>query len=158
MRGWLVLAFLLLSTGGSSAAIDAVNIYEPRRFGHFIGDTLERRVEVITSGDTELFTAALPRPGPLTYWLDLVSIEHKSREDNGRRIYDITLKYQIFYSALEAKRLDIPAFPLRFKNPGSVSIRCRSTRRARRIFAVRQLHRICASARVGDLSSPRNRR
>ena len=62
MRSWLAIAFLLLSIGGSSAAIDAVNVYEPRTFGHFLGDTLERRVEVITSGNTELFTAALPRP------------------------------------------------------------------------------------------------
>ncbi|SFV34054.1 nonribosomal peptide synthetase MxaA [Hyphomicrobium facile] len=121
MRSWLAIAFLLVSAGGSSAAIDAVNIYEPRKFGYFIGDILERRVEVITSGDTQLFTAALPRPGPLTYWLDLVSIKHTEREASGRRIYDITLKYQIFYSALEAKRLDIPAFPLRFINPGSAA-------------------------------------
>ena len=121
MRGWLAIAFILLGCGGSSAAVDAVNIYEPRTFGHFIGDTLERRVEVITSGGTELFTAALPRPGPLTYWLDLVSIQHSAREDSGRRIYDIVLKYQIFYSALEAKRLDIPAFPLKFKNPDSAT-------------------------------------
>ncbi|MBS0251259.1 MAG: nonribosomal peptide synthetase MxaA [Proteobacteria bacterium] len=121
MRNWLAFAFLLLSVGGSSAAIEAVNVYEPRKFGHFLGDTLERRVEVITSGKTELFTAALPRPGALTYWLDLVSIDHSEREENGRRIYDITLKYQIFYSALEAKQLDIPSFPLRFKNPNSVA-------------------------------------
>ncbi|HET6390656.1 nonribosomal peptide synthetase MxaA [Hyphomicrobium sp.] len=122
MRGWLAIALLLVSAGPSSAAIDAVNIYEPRTFGYFLGDTLERQVEVITSGDTELFTAALPRPGPLTYWLDLVAIEHKERKANGQRIYDITLKYQIFYSALEAKKLDIPAIPLRFRNPnGSVA-------------------------------------
>ncbi len=121
MRSWLAIAFLLLSVGGSSAAIDAVNVYEPRKFGHFLGDTLERRVEVITSGSTELFTAALPRPGALTYWLDLVSIDHSEREEGGRRIYDIYLKYQIFYSALEAKQLDIPSFPLRFKNPNSVA-------------------------------------
>lgn len=121
MRSWLAIAFLLLSSGESSAAIDAVNVYEPRKFGHFLGDKLERRVEVITSGSTELFTAALPRPGALTYWLDLVSIDHSEREENGRRIYDITLGYQIFYSALEAKQLDIPSFPLRFKNPNSVA-------------------------------------
>ncbi|CAA2137868.1 nonribosomal peptide synthetase MxaA [Hyphomicrobium sp. ghe19] len=117
MRAWLTIAILLLSAGGSSAAIDAVNVYEPRNFGHFIGDTLERRVEVITSGDTQLFTAALPRPGALTYWLDLIAVDYSEREENGRKIHDITLKYQIFYSALEAKKLDIPAFPLKFKNP-----------------------------------------
>ncbi|MBS0252983.1 MAG: nonribosomal peptide synthetase MxaA [Proteobacteria bacterium] len=121
MRFFWMIVFVLIGIHPASAAIDAVNIYEPRTFGYFIGDTLERDVEVITSGHTELFTAALPRPGPLTYWLDLVSIDHTEREDNGRQIYDIKLKYQIFYSAIEATELDIPAFPLKFKNPTSVA-------------------------------------
>ncbi len=120
MRIRLAMMFLFLSAGSSFAAIDAVNVYEPRNFGYFIGDTIERKVEVVTSGSTELFTAALPRPGALTYWLDLIAVSHADREEGGRRIYDISLKYQIFYSALEATDLDIPAFPLKFKNPNSV--------------------------------------
>ncbi|MFA5956354.1 nonribosomal peptide synthetase MxaA [Hyphomicrobium sp.] len=121
MRGWWMAAILLLSVRPAAAAIDAVNVYEPRTFGYFIGDTLERDVEVITSGNTELFTAALPRPGALTYWLDLIAIDHSEREENGRKIYDIKLKYQIFYSAIEATGLNIPALPLKFKNPNSVA-------------------------------------
>ncbi|MBS0235313.1 MAG: nonribosomal peptide synthetase MxaA [Proteobacteria bacterium] len=121
MRIWAFLAFVIFSVHPAAAAIDAVNVYEPRTFGYFIGDTLERDVEVVTSGSTELFTEALPRPGALTYWLDLVSIEQKTHENNGRRIYDIKLKYQIFYSAIEATDVEIPAFPLKFKNPSSVA-------------------------------------
>lgn len=122
MRNLWVIMFVLIGFRPAAAAIDAVNIYEPRNFGYFIGDTLERDIEVITSDDTELFTAALPRPGPLTYWLDLVAVDHTERQANGRRIYDIKLKYQIFYSAIEATELDIPAFPLKFKNPVSVAL------------------------------------
>lgn len=118
---WMAWVFVLFGIRPVAAAIDAVNVYEPRTFGYFIGDTLERDVEVITSGSTELLLAALPRPGPLTYWLDLISIKHTEHEDNGRRIYDIKLKYQIFYSAIEATDRDIPAFPLKFKNPMSVA-------------------------------------
>lgn len=121
MRIFWMIVFILIGIRPAVAAIDAVNIYEPRTFGYFIGDMLERDVQVVTSGNTELFTAALPRPGPLTYWLDLVSIDHTEREADGRRIYDIKLKYQIFYSAIEATELDIPAFPLKFKNPTSVA-------------------------------------
>ncbi len=121
MRALWLIALLILNVSPAAAAIDAVNVYEPRTFGYFIGDTLEREVEVITSGNTELFTAALPRPGALTYWLDLVSINNSEREENGRRIYNIKLKYQIFYSAIEATDLDIPALPLKFKNPSSVA-------------------------------------
>lgn len=121
MRVWWIVALILAGVRPATAAIDAVNVYEPRTFGYFIGDTLEREVEVITSGRTELFTAALPRPGALTYWLDLISIDQSEREENGRRIYDIKLKYQIFYSALEATDLNIPAVALKFKNPTSVA-------------------------------------
>ncbi len=121
MRGSATLALLALGATPCFAAVEAVNVYDPRRFGYFIGDTLERRVEIITNGGTELFTAALPRPGPVTYWLDLIAIDDKAREEQGRQIHDITLKYQNFYSALEATNLDIPAFPLKFKNPHSVA-------------------------------------
>lgn len=121
MRSLWTILFVVLAWGPADAAIDAVNIYEPRNFGYFIGDTLERNVEVITSGSTELFTAALPRPGALTYWLDLIAIDYTERVENGRRIYDIKLKYQIFYSALDAARLSIPSFPLKFKHPSSVA-------------------------------------
>lgn len=122
MRVYWAAAWLLFFLSPASAAIDAVNVYEPRNFGYFIGDTLERDIEVVTSGKTELFTAALPRPGSLTYWLDLVSISHTERDEGGRRHYDLKLKYQIFYSAIEATELDIPAFPLKFKNPASVAL------------------------------------
>jgi mxaA protein len=119
MRAWLILAILLIGTGRCAAAVEAVNIYEPRAFGYFIGDTFERRVEVITTGDTELLTAGLPRPGPLTYWLELTGIEHTVREADGRKIHDITLKYQTFYAALEPVKVKIPPYPLKFRNAGT---------------------------------------
>lgn len=121
MRIAPVIASLLLSVNPAAAAIEAVHVYEPRNFGYFIGDTLERDVEVITSGRTELFTAGLPRPGPLTYWLDLTAIGVRERDQDGRRIYDVKLQYQIFYSAIEATNVEIPALPLKFKNPDSVA-------------------------------------
>jgi mxaA protein len=121
MRLASVIASLLLSVSPAAAAIEAVHVYEPRNFGYFIGDTLERDVEVITSGRTELFTAGLPRPGPLTYWLDLTAISFSERDQGGRRIYDVKLQYQIFYSAIEATNVEIPTLPLKFKNPDSVA-------------------------------------
>lgn len=117
MRFSLALILLtLIGLAPASAAVDAVNVFEPRAYGYFIGDTLERRVEIITSGDTELATSALPVPGPLTYWLDLVSIDRKERTDGDKRIYDLKLKYQIFYSAIVATERPIPAFPLKFRH------------------------------------------
>jgi mxaA protein len=99
--------------------VAAVNVYEPRPFGYFIGDTFERRVQVVTTDGTDLFTEALPHPGPLTYWLDLVSVDLKSSESGGRKTYDINLKYQTFYSALQATKVEIPAIPLKFSDAGT---------------------------------------
>lgn len=121
MRIASVIVSLVLSASPAVAAIEAVHVDEPRNFGYFIGDTLERDVEVITSGRTELFAAGLPRPGPLTYWLDLTAISVSERDQDGRRIYDVKLQYQIFYSAIEATNVEIPALPLKFKNPDSVA-------------------------------------
>jgi len=118
MRAWLILAIVLVSSGPCAAAVEAVNIYEPRAFGYFIGDTFERRIEVVTTGDTELLTAGLPRPGPLTYWLELTHVDHKVRDSQSRKIHDITLTYQTFYAAIEPVKVKIPAYPLKFRNPG----------------------------------------
>jgi mxaA protein len=117
MRWLLAYAIIALGATPGYAGVVAVNIYEPRAFGYFIGDTLERRVEVVTTGGTELFTEALPHPGPLTYWLDLVSIDQKSSVSGDRKTYEITLKYQTFYSALDTRNVEIPAVPLKFSGP-----------------------------------------
>lgn len=117
MRIWLILAVVFVGSSSSLAAVDAVDIYEPRAFGYFLGDTFERHVKVITSGDTELLASGLPRPGPLTYWLDLIAVNDKVAEANGNKIHDITLKYQTFYSALQPTKVTIPAYPLKFRNP-----------------------------------------
>jgi mxaA protein len=121
MRAWLILAILFAAAGPTQAAVEAVNVYEPRAFGYFIGDTFERRIEVITSGDTELMTSGLPRPGALTYWLDLIGVDDKVSDSNGRKIHDITLKYQSFYAALEPVKVKIPSYPLKFRDPATVA-------------------------------------
>ncbi len=119
MRLWFVTALLLIRAAPCHASVDAIDVYEPRPFGYFIGDTLERRVVVKTSGGTELFSEALPRPGPLTYWLDLVAVDQTAHQEGGGWVYEIRLKYQAFYSALEATKVDIPAIPLKFSEPSS---------------------------------------
>jgi mxaA protein len=116
LASWL---FMIIGATPCCAAVQSVDVYEPRAFGYFIGDTLDRRVEIVTTGDTELFSSALPRPGPLTYWLDLVAIDESHHEEGDRKTYEIRLKYQIFYSALDVTKLEIPALPLKFKGAGN---------------------------------------
>ncbi len=106
MRAWLILAILLISSGPCAAAVEAVNIYEPRAFGYFIGDTFERRIEVVTTGDTELLTAGLPRPGPLTYWLELTGVDRTADP----LVWNVSERFQgqedIHINALGRKQAD----------------------------------------------------
>lgn len=119
----VIFASILLAVTATSAAatVEAVNVWDPRSYGYFIGDTFEREVEVVTNGNTELIVASLPRPGAVTYWLDLVAVDKKERQDGARRIYNFRLKYQIFYSALSATELKVPAIGLAFRNPEAPS-------------------------------------
>ncbi len=48
---------------------------EPRNFGYFVGDLIERRASSSRIATIELLAASLPKPGPLNYWLDLTRVE-----------------------------------------------------------------------------------
>jgi mxaA protein len=53
--------------GGALASTPTVTVKEPRSFGYFIGDTLQREVDLWLAPGQELDEASLPRPGPLNY-------------------------------------------------------------------------------------------
>ena len=108
-----VLAFagLLLATTPVRAA--GVDLYAPRAFGYFIGDTLSLEAVVTLDAGWHLDESALPRPRPVTYWLDLkrLDVKPETAPDGGPR-YRLTLTYQTFYAPLEPRALTIPAVPL----------------------------------------------
>lgn len=108
----LVLAFSALLASAQLAFAIEVRVQDPRDFGRFIGDTITREIIVHPDGKESVNVAALPRPGPVTYWLDLVSVSTDDEKRNGKPATVISLTYQIFYAALEPKRMRIPGFPL----------------------------------------------
>lgn len=97
------------------AAARTITMKEPRPFGHFVGDVLERRAEISAEPGDELLSASLPNAGPLTYWLDLIGIDVSAGEKDGRKTYRLDLKYQTFYVPLEPRRMTIPPLTLKFK-------------------------------------------
>lgn len=108
----------LLSASGAAAEVLSVEVRVPRAFGYFIGDRIPVSIEIEASADDRLDPASLPRPGPLAYWLDLLTVEVDERErGDGRRI-TVALELQIFYSALEPRALDVPGLDLRVAGPG----------------------------------------
>lgn len=113
----VVICIAMIAYGASLGAADiSVRVTDPRGFGYFLGDVVSRKVEVVSPAGTSLRAAALPRPGPVTYWLDLVKIDHQTGAAGGAVTNTITLTYQIFYSALEPKRMELPKLTLYFQD------------------------------------------
>lgn len=112
----LAVAFILLGTRCLRADDDSgINRELPRGFGWFIGDVLIEGATVDVEQRFQLDPASLPRPGPVTYWLDLRSVTIDQDEIGGTlRRYRVSLEYQTFYSPLEPKRMTVPGITLGF--------------------------------------------
>lgn len=114
-RATLALVGALLA--GAPAQAAGVDLYAPRAFGYLIGDTITLEAVVTLDAGWRLDESALPRPRPVTYWLDLKRLDVKPETGpDGAPRYRLTLTYQTFYSPLEPRALDIPAVPLAARN------------------------------------------
>jgi mxaA protein len=118
-----MLALVALAVFAAAAAPDAdpasgplvqsVAVVEPRGFGYFLGDVLNREVTLTLKRGARVEPASLPRPGPLNYWLDLRSVEMAESDTAGATRIKVSLVYQTFYAALDPRRLEIPGFTLK---------------------------------------------
>lgn len=121
----LVLAGLLLS-GPVGAQVRSVEVRTPRPFGYFLGDLVRAEIHLVVEPGFRLQTASLPRPGALTYWLDLRDLDATaSRYGDAQRVR-LALTYQTFYAALDARALEIPGFTVTFvseSDPGATTVK-----------------------------------
>ena len=58
----------------AEAQIGSVVVRAPRPFGLFVGDRFDASVEIEAADGFAPQAASLPKPGPLTYWLDLTAV------------------------------------------------------------------------------------
>lgn len=123
IRLTIALMMTVLAATIARAAGPEVSIIEPRGFGYFLGDKVVREVVVAVPAGVELRASALPQPGPRDYWLDLVESNLTKIEQRSSTTHRLTLTYQVFYAALEPKRLTIPGFKLYFETlPGKAPV------------------------------------
>ncbi len=108
----ILAAPLALTAGPAAAQVRSVEVRSPRPFGIFLGDLVEAQVEILADPDFRLQRATLPRPGPVTYWLDLRAVAVDEAPAAGGRRVRLRLTYQSFYAALDARTLEVPGFPL----------------------------------------------
>ena len=102
----LVLFFVTLHQGAATAQIRDVEVRVPRPFGYFLGDLVHAQIDIATDPGFSLQAASLPQPGPVTYWLDLRTIDVE--ETSGR--IRLRLTYQTFYAALDTRQVAVPGF------------------------------------------------
>lgn len=118
LRAGLVLLMLGALAGHAAAGVRAVHTVEPRPFGYFLGDILERTVEIETDADDEIVPASLPRTGPSNYWLELSAIAHTSARQGDGRLHVLKLTYQAFYAPIDPRKQTIPAAEIAIRGPG----------------------------------------
>lgn len=119
LRSLAIVLFLAgLARFETALAANIVDVRVPRAFGYFIGDLFAHEVTIRLEPGLSLDRASLPRPGPLTYWLDLVlvDVEETGMIAEGKS-YKLHLRYQTFYAPLEPKPLTTPAFALSATSP-----------------------------------------
>lgn len=93
-----------------SAQIRSVEIRSPRAFGFFLGDLITAQVDIVVDKGFSVQPASLPRPGPVTYWLDLRDIKVDETQQGDANRIRLALTYQSFYAALDARVMEIPGF------------------------------------------------
>lgn len=112
-RSLLAACLLGATLVAAPARAATVELFAPRPFGYFLGDLITLEAVVTLDPGFRLEPGSLPRPRPVTYWLDLRSADLTELPPvNGARRYRLLLTYQSFYAPLETRGLDIPALPL----------------------------------------------
>ena len=88
----------------------------PPKFGYFIGDVVEHRIDIAVVKPYTLAIEHLPKPGPRTRWLTVkdIDVDNKLSDDNNR--YTIITTYQLFKGVKRTTKLTIPPVILRFNN------------------------------------------
>lgn len=112
----LAALFALCFAEAATAHVRNVHAVDPRAFGYFVGDVIERTFEIDTDRGDTLTSASLPHAGQLTYWLELKSVTatHSTSGDIAR--HTVKIAYQIFYVPVDPHKLEIPPVSIAFRS------------------------------------------
>ncbi|MFC7054127.1 hypothetical protein ACFQI3_15645 [Hansschlegelia quercus] len=113
MRVLLAATALVALVHPAAAQVSGLQMSGPRPFGLLLGDVFTLTTQFDVAKPFKLDPAALPKPGPVTYSLDLRSlkVDERSGPDGATR-YEMAAEYQTFYAALEAIEQTVPPFTL----------------------------------------------
>ncbi len=116
--GSLVLFAALVLSVPALAQVRGVELRVPRAFGYFLGDLVQVQADIRVDPGFTVQRPSLPKPGPVTYWLDLRSVAVEERREGDATLIRLRLTYQDFYAALDSRTLDVPGFSLTVESDG----------------------------------------
>lgn len=111
MASSLVACLALAADGPEETRI---TVREPLPYGHQIGDTLVRELEVTPSSGARLAEKALPRIGRANTWFDLRSIDVQ----RARGVVRLRLEYQVINVPDAVRTVSTPAFAVPLESAG----------------------------------------
>ncbi|MFY9292654.1 MAG: nonribosomal peptide synthetase MxaA [Methylorubrum rhodinum] len=113
----MLLVALLLATP-ALAQVRGVELRVPRAFGYFLGDLVQVQADIRVDPGFTVQRPSLPKPGPVTYWLDLRAVTVEERREGDATLIRLRLTYQDFYAALDSRTLDVPGFAVTIQSDG----------------------------------------
>jgi len=122
MRRLRTLSFVALCLGSTAAAAQLpaaadIQLENPRAFGHFIGDRLERHVQISVPRQYVLQQKTLPKAGRASAWIELTAAHVESSSNATRSEYRIDLHYLVVNSPTENRVVTLPAVKVLFAAP-----------------------------------------
>jgi len=115
----LLLVAFILCGATAKAQILSIERQAPRPFGYFLGDLLNFDITITAEKGWDLQRASLPRPGPITYWLDLRRLSVEGSPASGK--WRLHLTYQNFYDTLDTRQLTVPGLTLTFHSGAALA-------------------------------------
>ncbi len=114
----LLLVLLIVVASPALAQIRGVELRVPRAFGYFLGDLVQVQADIRVDPGFTVQRPSLPKPGPVTYWLDLRSVAVEERREGDVTLIRLRLTYQDFYAALDSRTLEVPGFSVTIESDG----------------------------------------
>lgn len=117
----------LLAAAPAAAQVGRVETSGPPPFGLLLGDVFTLTTRVDVAAPFRLDRSALPKPGPITYALDLRSLGvAEGAAPGGGTRYEIKAEYQTFYAPLETIEQTAPPLALAFTDGAGRRVEAKS--------------------------------
>lgn len=114
----LLLLLLSVPQAARSDGARIVEVYEPRAYGHVIGDLIVRDIRLALPAGSTLDAQALPRPGRVDTWLELHSLQLGAT--GGKTT--LRLNYQVVNIAPEVVTTELPALRLALTGGAAIDV------------------------------------